>query len=113
MRAHVLSKLSDDQIRTLHAEAVQQYQRMLQYTQDQKAAAQKARADQIRVCGDIAYKTRHEQECSRAVMGNPMADSDRPPSGYSSPEAIFERNVLGLCEFAKTTKEARKLGCLP
>ena len=111
MRRYILSKLSDEQIRELHSQAQAEVARNIKIAKeegeqywDQKRKIL-ARCDQ-----DVAFRTRHPHDCSMPLNQEAIG---RPIFGDSNVEIVFERNLLGVCYFARSVYEAKRAGCLP
>jgi hypothetical protein len=108
MRAYRISQLSDEEIRELH--------RLARETHAFLRREAKERADEFwkkyrEECGkaldDPAYRVRNPLACN-APLGNLDEPLDRRPV-----EVIFDHNILGICNFIWTTRDAKKSGCLP
>ena len=108
MRAHIVNSLSDEQIRSLHIEAEKQLQAIMESQQKAEEDLWKQHAENSARCKDIAFSTKNPGACKI-----PFYFPETTWPGYGSVEEIFERNLMGMCNFAKTVNEAKKFGCLP
>ena len=104
MRAHIVNSLSDEQIRSLHIEAEKQLQAIMESQQKAEEELWVQYAENSARCKDIAFSTKNPGACKIPFY---------LPESTGSVEEIFERNLMGVCNFAKTVNEAKKFGCLP
>lgn len=111
MRAYLISKLSDDQIRQIHKSAEKDEKEAIRGRQKDLAQQSADRAEQRRKCSDVVYKTRNSWACQLDII------PDQPPSmrmyGALSVEEEFELLLMGRCEYVTTVWRAKWLGCLP
>lgn len=107
MRAHMIGRLSDEQIRQLYERAklnVEERQRL-----DERSKKEQAEKfdDECRKAGDIAYKMRHPEACKMGIRATKIYD---PPSVDQEFEYLL---MMGCLEFATTVRAAKNLNCLP
>jgi hypothetical protein len=111
MRAYVLSRMTDDDIRRARSQAELEYQKAVA---DAKADAEgfwREKSATLAKCEhDIAFKTRHPTECTLPLTWMTIG---QPLSSQQSVEVIFERNLMGICFAAPTIRYAKEFGCLP
>lgn len=107
MRRHLLSQMTDDQIRTLHEKAVLESAEQTARRAEVLASQAQDRDMHLERCSDPAYRTRNRTSCSTPIMGLGI----QMPS--TSVDAVFERMLLGVCVFNRTRHDAREMGCLP
>jgi hypothetical protein len=117
MRAHIVATLSDTEIRALYAEAKKQQEAVVANEKKRTEEFLESRAENAAVngerCKDIAFRTKNPNVCDPPIPPLMLLRNGEPPTGYESVETIFERNLLGLCNFVRTVREAKKKGCLP
>lgn len=111
MRQHVISKLSDEQIREIHGRS-QALLDQMKANADTDANEFWARyADvQTKCRNDVAYRTRNPQACSLPLFWQEIG---KLPSGYSTVEEVFEVELMGVCAFVRTIRDAKQHDCLP
>lgn len=107
MRKHVLSKMSDEQIRSLHEEALVEYERTLQRDRSQQDKDASLAMQRQARCSDIVYKERNPDACRTTGFIFP------PRPTYSSAEQVYEGMIMGVCRTLTSVKEAKSVGCLP
>lgn len=113
IRAHLVKQLTDDQIRKLHAEAQREFAAELERARKEGEAFWKRREEIALKCSaDIAYRTRNTGECS-STLPIGFESIGKPMQGRHSVEAIFEMKLYGMCAYAMTVSEAKKMKCLP
>jgi hypothetical protein len=108
IRHHMVTRLSDAEIRKFRAEAEDEAAR--RYDAIERDQQEQAAQDlsQRKMCLDVAYRTRNEAKC---VVGG--FDSLFPQTIFVAVEPIFEAKLVGACAYAQTIRQARELNCLP
>jgi hypothetical protein len=108
IRHHMVTRLSDAEIRKLRAEAeIEASRRYDAFKRDQEEQAAQELV-QRKMCHDIAYRTRNEAKCTGGGF-----DSLFPQTIFVAVEPIFEAKLVGACANAQTIRQARELNCLP
>ena len=104
MRAYVLSKLTDEQVREAHRLAQKDYEQNLKMLAKQQAEADVRAQEKWVKCSDIAYRTKNESAC---MPGYPVKMEP------TSKEQFFELRLMKGCMFVSTRQKAKEAGCLP
>jgi hypothetical protein len=116
MRAHIVGKLTEQQIRDLHTEAEKEFERALAEAKRNESEFWDKRAKKFAEyasqCKDVGFKTKNPDKCDTSLPIFWQSIGQLPP-GHDSVEAIFESKLMGMCNFAHTISDARRLGCLP
>lgn len=103
MRKYRVSRLTDEQLRDMHAAAERQHSNLLAEAQGQEQAAWARISEQVAQCKDPAYRARNNCSGTASYI----------PEDVPGVEAIFESKIVGSCEYVQTVRDARKRGCLP
>lgn len=113
IREHLVKQLTDDQIRRLHAEAKREFAQEQDRARKEGEEYWKRRTELASKCSaDIAYRARNVSECS-STLPIGFEQIGKPMQGRHSVEAIFEMKLYGMCAYAMTVAEAKKMKCLP
>jgi hypothetical protein len=111
MRAYVLGKLTDKQIREIHAEAERDFKQEKERAKAEADAFWARHQKEVEKCeADVAYKARYPGCGSLPIT---WLDIGKPAPGRSSVDECFENRLMGFCSFARTVHHAKELGCLP
>ena len=109
MRAFVVSRLSDEDLRRLDAQARAKYAAEYAAALEQDRAWMRQRSEDRARCDDVAFRTRSPAACT-------MSFGEMMPFDpiISSVAMRVEMEIMGVCGFGPlTVREARRLGCLP
>src|SRR5712664_36429 len=109
MRKYRASQMSDEQLRTLHAEAVAQEANLKNYDREMRETAWRETSARNQRCSDTVYRVRNSEECSRGTALGLFNDTSFTPTSSQ----IFEDALLGVCRFVSSKQEARLNKCLP
>jgi hypothetical protein len=111
MRAHRVSKFTDDQIRDIHAQAKAHFDEAKSSIESDAEKFWKEKSEDIRRCNDdIAFKTKNPSACTLPLTWELIG---KMPPGSKSVEEVFERELMGICHYASTIREAKEWDCLP
>lgn len=107
MRNYVYGKTSEEKIK----EAYEQAKKLINDDEIKRKAEDEERAQgQAR---DFSGCMKNDAErIRRGGCGSGAIITDRIPT-YSSVERLTDEIIMGICLYAKTVREAKKLGCLP
>ena len=109
MRAFVVSRLSDEDLRRFDAEARAKYAAEYAAALEQHRAWMRQRSEDRARCNDVAFRTRSPAACT-------MSFGEMMPFDpiISSVAMRVEMQIMGVCGFGPfTVREARRLGCHP
>jgi hypothetical protein len=109
MRAYRLSKLTDEQLRELHARAESEHDRIWQEAKVEGEQFWKKWGDECGKAADAAYKARHPEACSLPLTWQMIGK----PLDQRTVSQIFEGYVLGACNLAYRMSDAKRYDCLP
>lgn len=107
MRAHVISKLTDEQIRALHERAPREFEESRRREDERIRRDDEERAERWKKCQDIVFKERNPNQCRFGAL------ITEPIRQYKSVQDAYEKLLMGICLFAQTKAEAVQYGCLP
>jgi hypothetical protein len=104
MRAYVVSRLTDAQIREARRLAALDHAKNIEAAKKAEIESLERDRQRYEKCGDIAYKTRNPGACTPGI---------RAEAQIQSVEILFEQRLMGLCLYANTVAKAKEYGCLP
>lgn len=107
MRKHVISRLSDADIRLIQQEARRLFAEAQEADRLEAQRAWEEAAEIADQCADIAYRERHPDRCKPPGFVVP------PIPRYRSVDQVYEQRLMGICPLIRTVREAKKVGCLP
>lgn len=111
MRRHVVSNLSEEQIRDIHEHSRLRFEKMKAEIEVDAEEFWRKKAESQKKCqADIAFRTKNPRECSLPLTWQQIGQL---PPGWRSVEEVFEREIMGMCNYAQTIREAKKWKCLP
>ncbi len=116
MREHIVGKLTEQQIREIHAEAEKDFEQAIAEAKKNESEFWAKRAEKVAKygaqCQEIGFKTKNPDKCDNSlpISWNSVGSL---PAGYESVDSIFEKKLMGICNFADTVTKAKRLGCLP
>ena len=109
MRAFVVSRLSDEDLRRIDAQARAKYASEYAAALEEHRASLLQKSEDRARCDDVAFRTRSPAACT-------MSFGEMMPFDpiISSVAMRVEMQIMGVCGFGPlTVREARRLGCLP
>ncbi len=113
MRAFLISRMTDDQLRAAYKEAAAEAEKRQQATAAYKETARAEMNADIAACdtkmNDAAYKARHPEGCNRLPQ---LLFDEHPAFRTQSTDEVFDEMIIGTCAFANTVYKARTSGCL-
>jgi hypothetical protein len=113
MRAYRISRLSDQQLISLHEKSVQDFEQHKQLQAEDGKKYWTERAQRQQACeSNPAAKLRDPRGCYEPLPIEYEAIG-KPLVGWESPEKFFEDKIMGVCPVMKSVREAKQAGCLP
>jgi hypothetical protein len=110
MRLYRISQLTDDEIRKMRADAEVEFKKIRQEAAEEgNEFWRKYSQECAKTQSDVAYRVRHPEECHLPLTWQGIGK----PLNEMSVEQIFQANILGICNFAFTVRDARKSHCIP
>jgi hypothetical protein len=109
MRSYVISHLTDDQIRKARTDALVSFD--LQYAKEKKKLDEdinKRDEETAKCLSDPAIKERNAGNCNV-----PLNWADKVEPMVPSVDQINEQNLMGICLWVQTVRDAKSYGCLP
>jgi hypothetical protein len=111
MRRHVVANLSDQQIRDIHEQSRLRFEKMRAEIGADDEEFWRRKAESQKKCqADIAFRAKNPSECTLPLTWRQIGQL---PPGWRSVEEVFEHDIMGMCNYAKTIREAKKWNCLP
>lgn len=105
MRAHIVSKLSDEQLLSMWEQAKKISEDEREMRKQEIAESASRMAEKRKRCSDVAYKVRNKGSCMPGYITSP------PPARNA--DRIMEDLIMGMCNYVHTMADARKFGCIP
>ena len=110
MRQYRISKLTDDQIREMHAVAESEFAKVQQEAvADGETFWRRYSEECAKTQDDVAYRVRHPDECRLPITWQSIGK----PLERRTVEQIFEGKILGICNLVFTVRDAKRYDCLP
>jgi hypothetical protein len=109
MRAFLVSRLNDEDLRRFDAEARAKYAAEYAAALEQHRASLRQKSEDRARCDDVAFRTRSPAACTMSFGEMMPFDTI-----ISSVAMRVEMQIMGVCGLGPfTVREARRLGCLP